>query len=221
MSSEMRSSMKWAVKLTIPQMRPQVFQRVKWEVKWAVKLTSSDWKTRLWQGFTVYQPEGTNPCAGRHKKGFLICRTHKILCVLQMRNPFLCRPAHGFVPSGWYTVKPCQSRVFQSELVSFTAHFTSHFTLWKTWGLIWGIVSFTAHFMELLISLLISYTMRSFQMRPIWDQNLLHVLLSFQILDPWTCWKPCSYQPCSTVPFSVSPTLAVCSMCQHLFYFYS
>ena len=33
---------------------------------------------------------------------------HKILCVLQMRNPFLCRPAHGFVPSGWYTIKTCQ-----------------------------------------------------------------------------------------------------------------
>ena len=36
----------------------------------------------------VYQPEGTNPCTGRHKKGFLICRTHKILCILQMRNQF-------------------------------------------------------------------------------------------------------------------------------------
>ena len=33
---------------------------------------------------------------------------HKILRVLQMRNPFLCQPAHGFVPSGWYTIKTCQ-----------------------------------------------------------------------------------------------------------------
>ena len=30
----------------------------------------------------------------QERKGFLICRMHKILCVLQMRNPFLCRPAH-------------------------------------------------------------------------------------------------------------------------------
>ena len=44
----------------------------------------------------------------QERKEFLICRTHKILCILQMRNPFLCRPAHGFVPSGWYTVKLCK-----------------------------------------------------------------------------------------------------------------